>query len=477
MARSQSKPSTSANQEVTEAVVEAAFWAAWKLLVGGLRLVWWAALFPMLSLPVLGAGLVAYRYDWKAGTAVAVAAAVTLIGWRLASPGSFRRLVKGRLWRRWRRWIVYRRPWPSLCALHGLNDTLNGQVVTPRLYRVNIGYQMDTLNVKLLYGQHLNTWEQQAEALAHAFGALSVRVDSPKPSWVQLTVLHTEALATPIRLPPPDLNGVVDLARLPVGRTETGQEWRLRILGRHVLVAGATGAGKGSVIWSVLTAAGPAVADGWVQIWVIDPKGGMELGPGHQLFSRFAPDPGEGALSLLRDAAQLVTERAARLRGVTRQHTPSVTEPFVLVVIDEIASLTAYGTDRKQRNEIEQLLGLILSQGRAVGVSVLAAVQDPSKDVLPLRQLFPTRIGLRLSEASQTAMILGDGAKDRGGRCDLIPDSLPGVGYVAHDEHHRLIRVRAFHVTDSDIPVLAHRFRPPTPDRSPHDDPSPRGGQ
>jgi hypothetical protein len=54
------------------------------------------------------------------------------------------------------------------------------------------------------------------------------------------------------------------------------------------------------------------------------------------------------------------------------------------VIIDELASLTAYGIDRKIRAEIEQLLGLLLSQGRAVGVSVIAAVQDPAKDTLVL---------------------------------------------------------------------------------------------
>ena len=48
-----------------------------------------------------------------------------------------------------------------------------------------------------------------------------------------------------------------------------------------------------------------------------------------------------------------------------------------------MAALTAYVTDRKTRTEIEHLLGLLLSQGRAVGISLIAAIQDPSKDTLP----------------------------------------------------------------------------------------------
>ena len=71
-----------------------------------------------------------------------------------------------------------------------------------------------------------------------------------------------------------------------------------------------------------------------------------------------------------------------------------------MLIVDEIASLTAYIGDRKLRADVEQLVGLLLSQGRAVGVSVIAAVQDPSKDVLPIRQLFSIRVGLRMTESN-----------------------------------------------------------------------------
>ena len=81
-----------------------------------------------------------------------------------------------------------------------------------------------------------------------------------------------------------------------------------------------------------------------------------------------------------------------------------------MVVIDEIAALTAYVTDRKLRTEIEQLLGLLLSQGRAVGISVVAAVQDPAKDTLPVRQLFTVRIGLRIDRSHPNRDGIGPGS-------------------------------------------------------------------
>ncbi|EFG78270.1 hypothetical protein HMPREF0591_1823, partial [Mycobacterium parascrofulaceum ATCC BAA-614] len=189
----------------------------------------------------------------------------------------------------------------------------------------------------------------------------------------------------------------------------------------------------------------------------------MELGAGAPMFSVFCHHTGQPTVELLRQLVELMQARANRLRGHTRLHTPSTTEPLIVVIIDEIAALTAYLTDRKLRAEIEQLLGLLLSQGRAVGISVVAAVQDPAKDTLPVRQLFTVRIGLRMTEATQTAMVLGQGARDAGAECDLIADATPGVGYVVIDGTAHPTRVRAFHVTDHDITALARTFPAPRP--------------
>jgi hypothetical protein len=61
-------------------------------------------------------------------------------------------------------------------------------------------------------------------------------------------------------------------------------------------------------------------------------------------------------------------------------------------------------------------------------VTVVAAVQDPRKETIPARDLFRTRIGLRLNEAEQIHLVLGPGARDPGAHCDTIPDNLSGAG-------------------------------------------------
>jgi S-DNA-T family DNA segregation ATPase FtsK/SpoIIIE len=52
-------------------------------------------------------------------------------------------------------------------------------------------------------------------------------------------------------------------------------------------------------------------------------------------------------------------------------------------------------------------------------------------------------------------LVLGPGARNRGALCDQIPDTLPGVGYVAVDGIAEPVRVRFSHVTDANIAGLS----------------------
>lgn len=253
----------------------------------------------------------------------------------------------------------------------------------------------------------------------------------------------------------------VDLTGLPVGIQADGTPWLLRLLGTHVLVVGASNAGKGSVVWSLLRAPGPAIRAGMVAPWVLDPKGGMELAAGERMFARFEADSYDAMATLLEDAVDVMDRRSRRLRGVTRQHTPTADDPLILVVVDEMANLTAYLPDAGLRKRITAALSLLLSKGRAVGVHVVAALQDPRKDVLPFRNLFPTRVALRLTESAEVDMVLGDGMRDRGALCDLIPVELPGIGYVVLNGVPEPVRVRASNITDDDIDAMAVLFRSP----------------
>jgi S-DNA-T family DNA segregation ATPase FtsK/SpoIIIE len=423
-------------------------------------LVWLSALFPMISIPIIASAWIGICYGPVFGLLAAVWSGLVLTAWFLLSPGTFQQWVILRLWTQWRTWWVYRGRWTAICTLCGLTAKLDEQTLVPAVRSVTIGASSDAVVVRLLTGQSVADWQNRSEALAEAVRARRVTIRSIKPGTISITAHRGDRLAAPIRLPRPATDTTVDPSSLRLGATDTGAWWRLPVLGQHILVAGATGSGKGSVLWSIIAGLAPGVRAGSVRLLVIDPKGGMEFGRGQKLFTGFAHDNGARTLGLLRAVTTVMQQRAQRLRGQTRLHTPTTAEPLIVLIVDEIASLTAYIGDRKTRAEVEQLLGLLLSQGRAVGVSVSAAVQDPSKDVLPIRQLFSIRVGLRMTESTQTTMVLGAAAREAGAVCDQIPTTTPGVGYVCTDGTSEPVRVRAFHVTDPDIDYLATHFAP-----------------
>jgi len=126
------------NEDVLVTIVETAARLAWAAIKFELRLIVWAVLFPMVSVPIALAILAAYTGGLTAVPAVAVPSLMILLGWRLGHPASFQRLVSGRIWKRWRRWSTYRQPWRHLCAMHGLTVVLNEHVAIPRMHRVKV---------------------------------------------------------------------------------------------------------------------------------------------------------------------------------------------------------------------------------------------------------------------------------------------------------------------------------------------------
>ncbi|ASQ84642.1 cell division protein FtsK [Mycobacterium intracellulare subsp. chimaera] len=435
----------------------------WALVKATGQLLWWAILFPALSIPAAAVIWIAVNHGAGAGLLTAALEVAAYTVWAVVEPSSFTAWVTDPVRHRFLSWWRYGRNWASVCTLHGLTARLGERTLVPALQSVQIGKHADVLTLQVVAGQSINDWQKRGPALAAAWRAERLTIRATTPGGLRIIIGRGDVLARPITLPMPSSATPVDLAAVRVGVTESRTWWLLPVLGQHLLVAGATGAGKGSVLWSLIAGLAPQVKSGRVRLWVIDPKGGMELGAGAPMFSRFCHHTGEPTVELLRELVELMQARTNRLRGHTRLHTPTVTEPLIVLIVDEIAALTAYVTDRKLRTETEQLLGLLLSQGRAVGISVAAAVQDPAKDTLPVRQLFTVRIGLRMTEATQTAMVLGQGARDAGAECDLIADASPGVGYVMIDGTADPMRVRAFHVTDRDITTLARTFRAPRP--------------
>jgi FtsK/SpoIIIE family len=422
-------------------------------------LVWLAVVyvkFWYVTLPATGLTWLYLRYGWQ-GLAVLVGSLATVgTVWWFAHPSSCLRFGWWPILARWRRFL-YRRRWMAAMVTAKLSVSFDGHTVIPVLKRVRCRAGTDIVLVRMVTGQIPDDFAKVSERLAHTFGVRQVKA-MPGPSFgtVVLVLLRGDPLTRLVA--PQAVTAAPDFTALPVALQEDGATYLLRLFGTQILIVGATGSGKGSVIWSIVRSLAGGVGTGTVQLWGLDPKGGMELGIGRPLFARFASRDFTEMCALIEQAARVAQDRAARLAGDVRQHTPTLAEPLIVLVIDELANLTAYLTDRQLKDRIKAALGIVLTQGRAVGVHVVAAIQDPRKEVLPARGLFPTRIGLRLSEPAEVDMVLGDGMRDRGALADRIPQTQPGVGYVVLEGDPTPMRVRFPYLDDDDIRDMARTY-------------------
>lgn len=445
---------------LVEAVVRS-FWlalvAAWTLLLFAFR----NAVMAGIVLTLMFIGL---REGWTTSALLLLVAVAVFITWRVLHPTSFAQVAGPRIQQLWRG-AYYRARWPRVASRNGLvaYDANVGRQThrhgeAPRIRKVVVTPQgVDRLSLRLPNGLTPSDVAARCAGIAHALGCRESRVVGDRPGRVWLELHRRDALAAVIR-PLPQSNDV-DLEAVPVGRHEDGTHWEVRLLGTHLLIAGATGAGKGSILWSLLHGLAPDVSAGRVQVWAIDPKGGMELRPGLPLFSRFEDSDPESMCRMLEELVDLKDRRAQGLsRQGLRKHAASVDSPHILAVIDELATLTAFA-ERSVVRRIDQALGILLTQGRACGITVLAAVQDPGKDVVAWRDLFPTRIALRLDNPIQVDMVLGEGARDVGATADHISELTPGVAFVRVEGTRALRRVRSAYLTDEDIAVLASSHR------------------
>ena len=148
----------------------------------------------------------------------------------------------------------------------------------------------------------------------------------------------------------------------------------------------------------------------------------------------------------------------------------------MIVLIDELAALTAYETDRDMLRRANAAIATLASQGRAVGFIVFECLQDPRKETLPARGLFTQTVGLRLRDRMETAMVLGDGAVAAGALCHEISPSMPGVAYVLAENGSPPQRVRAAYASDDQIRDAALTYFAPhlRPVELPEPEPAPK---
>ncbi len=193
----------------------------------------------------------------------------------------------------------------------------------------------------------------------------------------------------------------------------------------HLLIAGATGAGKSvginTIIASILYNATPEE----VRFLLIDPKrielSGYEGIP--HLLHPVVVDP-KLASRALNWAVREMERRYRRLEEARVKSFASYNEtnseklPFIVVIVDELADLMMVAS-----KDVEASIARLAQMARAAGIHLILATQRPSVDVLTglIKANFPTRISFKVSSKIDSRTILdASGAEHLLGAGDML---------------------------------------------------------
>jgi S-DNA-T family DNA segregation ATPase FtsK/SpoIIIE len=194
----------------------------------------------------------------------------------------------------------------------------------------------------------------------------------------------------------------------------------------HLLVAGATGAGKSVCLNCIIASLLSSATPDQVQMLMIDPKR-VELtvynGIPH-LIKDVITDPRLAAGALFEMTKEMDTryERFAKagVRKIEEYNAkfPDETLPYVVIIIDELADLMLIAPAR-----VETTIMRLAQLARATGIHLIVATQRPSVDVITglIKANIPSRIAFAVSSQIDSRTILDMGGAERLlGRGDML---------------------------------------------------------
>ena len=307
-----------------------------------------------------------------------------------------------------------------------------------------------------------------ADDLALALEAPAVRIEAPVPGrpYVGIEVPNRDKIVVGLRgiLESKELRKDGGALAIGLGRNTAGAPVAMDLTrAPHMLIAGATGAGKSvcinTIIASLLMQHGPES----LKFVMVDPKM-VEL-PGYNgiphLIGKVVTEMDQvmGVLTwlLLQMDDRYRTFKEAGVRNVEvynakvrkmRGKDAPQPLPYIVLVVDELADLMMTAAD-----DVETQLCRLAQMARATGIHLILATQRPSTDVVTglIKANFPTRIAFAVTSQIDSRVILDTpGAERLLGRGDML---------VMRSDQAKLTRVQGCWVSDDEINAIASYWK------------------
>lgn len=210
-----------------------------------------------------------------------------------------------------------------------------------------------------------------------------------------------------------------------IGASRFGPLWADLAALPHLLVGGLTGGGKSAFLRQLLVGLVLRLSPEGLRLVVLDLKG-MEFGILERVPHLMAPVARDldAAVEVLATANAELDERQALLAGAGVETLggwnlarPAEALPYVLVVVDECAELSAAEVaDRDERARRQQALAhlsRLCRLGRASGVHVIVSTQRPDADAVPgqVKANIPATVAFRVRNATNSRILLGEGGE------------------------------------------------------------------
>ncbi len=280
--------------------------------------------------------------------------------------------------------------------------------------------------------------------LCLALKAESIRIDRiPGKAYVGIEVPNRKRETIMLRevVESPKFKDSESLLTLALGKTIDGVNYVADLAKMpHLLIAGATGAGKSvgvnTLVMSILYKARPDE----VKFIMVDPKR-LELGLYADIPHLLHPiivEPKKAAYAL----KNMVTEMERRYKDLAGYGVRNIDGynieakkrnddeqwddngephrklPYIVIIIDELADLMMVSG-----KDVEESITRLAQMARAVGIHLVLATQRPSVDVITglIKANFPARISFRVSSKVDSRTIIdGNGAESLLGSGDML---------------------------------------------------------